>query len=82
MTRDRLVELLELHDRKTELEIRLKKVELMSNFDLSHAYVHSKNGMNIPLDALTNEEYKKIMKREITHIHQELNTITKDFERA
>jgi hypothetical protein len=54
----------------------------MSQFDLSHAYVHSKNGMNIPLDALTNEEYKKIMKREITHIHQELNTITKDFERA
>jgi hypothetical protein len=82
MTRERLIELLELHDRKNELELRLKKVELMAEFDLSHAYVHSKNGMNIPLESLTNDEYKKMMKREITHIHQELNLITQKFERA
>lgn len=82
MTQEKLFDLLKMYDKKNELHVRLKKCELMIEHDLEKAYVHSSNGMNIPISSLTNEEFKKLMQKEINSITHELNIITLKFEKA
>jgi hypothetical protein len=84
MTREKLVELLELHDRSIELKEEIGKLELLQAHKLTHLYLYGDLGRNyspISIDHLSESDYSEIINKELAWLRSELEAVTKEFEK-
>lgn len=80
MTREKLVELLELHDRSVELKEDIGKLELLQADKLTHLYLYG-GAHPISIDHLNESDYSEIITKEIAWLRSELEAVTKEFEK-
>ena len=80
MTREKLVELLELHDKSIELKEEISNLELLQPDKLTHLYLYG-GKHPIAIDHLSESDYSEIVTKEIAWLRSELEAVTKEFEK-